>query len=61
MFDDVKARNLVRLVNSEQFDRLQDAEDRDTANNVPAQDGRSSGCVPEQHLEGGVAPSEDQT
>ena len=31
MFDDIKARHLFRLVNPEQFDRLEDAEDCDAA------------------------------
>ena len=61
MFDDVQPCHLISFVHSEQLDRLQEAEDGDPADDVPAKDGRCPGRVPEQHLEGGVAPSEKQT
>ena len=61
MFDDVESCDLISLVHSEQFDCLQESEDGRTTDDVPSQYRPHPGEVPDQHHQGGVAPSVNQT
>ena len=59
MFHNIQSLDFLSLVNTEHTKYHERPEDEDGSDSVPADEGGASQGVPHQHLEGGLASSEE--
>ena len=61
MFHNIQSLDFLSLVNTEHTKYHERPEDEDGSDRVPADNGGASQGVPHQHLEGGLASSEEDS